>query len=190
MVDDPISELSGRLGRTIHAHRSAKGLSLAGLATESGLSKSILAKIESGEGNPSVETLWRLSRALAVPMGELLETDSGPRTRLIAAKSGKAPDAESGMASWLVHADGRERRTEVFDLEFAAGVDHAGTPHLPGTEELVICVKGRMAAGPVGEERELRAGDAVWFAADVPHVYRGIRDARAIDLILYPPTPR
>jgi transcriptional regulator with XRE-family HTH domain len=189
-MDDTLVDVAGRLGRLVKAQRTAMGLSLGELGREAGLSKTIVAKIESGEGNPSVETLWRLSRALALPMGALLSGHDEPRTHVIRARSGRSPASESGMQAWLVHAEGRERRTEVFELAFDAGVEHAGTPHLPGTEELVFCVSGRLAAGPVGEEVELGAGDAVRFAADAPHVYRGIRAARAIDLILYPAAPR
>ncbi len=38
---------------------------------------------------------------------------------------------------------------------------------LPATEELVVCMRGALEVGPVGEEVVLGAGDAVWFAADV-----------------------
>lgn len=183
MTDLP--SLSSRLGRTLRALRVGRGLSLSQLSREAGLSKTILSRIEGGVGNPSVETLWRLSRALAVPMGTLLADEEVPRARKIPARSGEALTADSGMAAWVVHADGRERRSEVFELELGTGVEHTGTPHLPGTEELVVCMRGRMAAGPVGDEAALGPGDAVWFAADVPHVYRGLRDARAIDLVLY-----
>ena len=90
------------------------------------------------------------------------------------------------MDAWLVHADGRERRSEVYELRFAAGVDQRSDPHLPGTEELIHCVGGRLRAGPVGEEAALGPGDAVWFAADVPHAYTAERDARALCWMLYP----
>ena len=59
--------LADRIGRVIRAHRLAQGMSLGDLARASGLSKTILARIESGAGNPSIETLWRVSRALTLP---------------------------------------------------------------------------------------------------------------------------
>ena len=58
---------------------SAQGMSLGDLARASGLSKTILARIEGGDGNPSVETLWRVSRALRVPLGALLAEDARRR---------------------------------------------------------------------------------------------------------------
>jgi transcriptional regulator with XRE-family HTH domain len=182
------TDLNQSIGRRVRAHRVSQRHSLGELARSSGLSKTILARIESGEGNPSVETLWRLSQALTVPLGALLDGgEQAPRTRVMRARAGKALAAESGMASWLVHADGRARRTELLELSLPAGVEHRGGAHLPDTEEVVLCLSGRVAAGLDGETEELGPGDAIWFAADGPHSYRalGASGARALCWMLY-----
>jgi XRE family transcriptional regulator, regulator of sulfur utilization len=183
---DRLEALADRIGRVIRTHRAAQGRSLGDLARASGLSKTILARIEGGTGNPSVETLWRVSRALRIPLGSLLAEDQAPRIRAIPHGSGEKLHADSGMSAWLLHADGREHRSELFELAFAAGVEQRSEPHLPGVEELIVCVSGLMRAGPVGEQVELGPGDAVWFAADVAHAYAGLRDARALRWMLYP----
>lgn len=162
-------------------------MSLGDLARASGLSKTILARIERGEGNPSVETLWRLSRALRIPLGTLLADEPAPRVRVIRHESGDELHAGSGMSAWLLHVASREHRAEVFELDVPGGVLSRSEPHLPGVEELIVCVRGRMRVGPAGEEAELDPGDAVWFAADAPHSYAGLRDARALCWMLYPP---
>jgi len=187
-TDGPgLEALADRIGRVIGTHRRAQGMSLGDLARASGLSRTILTRIESGTGNPSVETLWRVSRALRLPLGALLAEDPVPRVRRIARGDREALQAASGMDAWLVHADLREHRSELYELRFAAGVAQRSEPHLPGTEELIHCVTGRLRAGPVGEEADLGPGDAVWFAADVPHAYTAARDARALCWMLYPP---
>jgi XRE family transcriptional regulator, regulator of sulfur utilization len=183
-----LGALADRIGRVVRSHRSAHGMSLGDLARASGLSKTILARIEGGGGNPSVETLWRLSRALRIPLGALLAEDQAPRVRVIRHGAGDELHADSGMSAWLLHAEGREHRSEVFELGFGAGVRQRSEPHLPGVEELIVCLSGRMRAGPVGEQVELGRGDAVWFAADVAHLYAGVRDARALCWMLYPAT--
>ena len=85
---DTARDLNRRLGRTLRAHRLAHGSSLTELARASGLSKTILGRIEGGEGNPSIETLWRISQALALPLGALLEDEGRPNARVIRARSG------------------------------------------------------------------------------------------------------
>lgn len=185
--DSPLDLVTRRLGRVVRGHRSDRGLSLGDLAREAGLSKSILARIEADGGNPSVETLWRISRALGLPLGALLEEAAGPRVKPVPSRSTTAMEAESGMTGWLVHSEGRARRTELFELDFPAGIDHPGTPHLPGTEELVVCVSGRLRVGPLDDERELGPGDALVFEADVAHRYQALEATRAFDWILYSP---
>lgn len=181
-----LGALADRIGRVVRAHRSAQGMSLGDLARASGLSKTILARIESGTGNPSVETLWRLSRALRVPLGALLAEDQAPRVRVIRHGAGEELHADSGMSAWLLHAEGREHRSEVFELAFDAGLSQRSEPHLPGVEELIVCTAGRLRAGPVGEEVELEPGDAVWFASDVAHTYAAPVAARALCWMVYP----
>lgn len=186
-----LEDLTRRVGQAVRAQRSAQGRSLGDLSRASGLSKTILARIERGEGNPSMETLWRLSEALELPLGALLAPEAEPRVRFIAAGSGEEVRAESGLLGRLLHADGLAHRSELYELELPPRTDHRREPHLAGTQELVICVAGRMTAGPVGEEVDLRAGDAVQFAADVDHRYAsGRAPARALNLLLYPAAPR
>ena len=171
----------------IHANRTAQGLSLGALARAAGLSTTIVSRIESGAGNPSMETLWRVSHALGVPLGALLADESGPSVRRIPARSGEPMHADSGMTGWLIHAKSESHRAELYDIDMPAGVDQVSVAHLAGSEEVVLCLEGRMLAGPEGDVRELGPGDAVWFAADVRHRYVALEDARALSWVLYPP---
>ena len=181
-----LGRLAAGVGAAVREHRTARGLSLGQLARACGLSRTILSRIESGAGNPSIETLWRISRALGVPLGALLEADErAPRVRAIRARGGQKLRADSGMSAWLLHADGRGHRSELFELELPKGTEQATDGHLPGTEELVVCVRGRALVGPLGEEVDLRAGDAAWFVADAPHRYVARTNARLYNWIVY-----
>jgi transcriptional regulator with XRE-family HTH domain len=186
MSNDDLGTLTRGMGLAIRAERTARGMSLGDLARAAGLSKTILSRIESGEGNPSVETLWRVSTAFDLPLGALLERDAPPTPALVRARSGRRMGADSGMTGWLVHAEGRPSRCELYELDLPAGVSHPGRPHLPGTNEVIVCTRGRLRTGPDGEEVELGPGDAASFASDVPHRYVALRAARALCLMLYP----
>lgn len=188
--DQSAEELTARVGRLIRGHRAAQGISLAELATRSELSRTILARIERGEGNPSIGTLWRVSRALNLPLGDLLVDAPAPRTRVLRAGAGEAMDDPSGMVGRLVHTDGRERRTELFALELPRGARRASPPHLPGVEELIVVTHGRARIGPETADEALGPGDALWFAADVPHAYATTSAAtcRLLCWMLYPPS--
>ncbi len=182
-------ELAERVGRLVKAHRRAQGITQGAMASQTGLSRTILARIERGEGNPSIGTLWKVSRALRVPLGELLAEQAEPRTRVVRAGEGDAMDDPSGMVGRLLHADGRERRTELYALELPRRRHRDAPPHLPGVEELLVVTRGRARLGPLAAPEELGPGDALWFAADVEHGYATLGDAACHLLcwMVYPP---
>jgi transcriptional regulator with XRE-family HTH domain len=178
--------LAAGLARSLRAHRQAAGLSLGALAVKSGLSKAALSTIESGAGNPSLETLWRLAEALGLPLGSLLGEFEPPRTRLVRAGEGTPVVSEAGLTAALLLSEGRPHRTEVLAFELPAGADYRSAPHQLGTEELVFCVSGSLEVGPVGLEERLRTGDSLWFPADGEHRYASARGARGLNVISYP----
>ncbi|MBJ7518196.1 MAG: helix-turn-helix domain-containing protein [Solirubrobacteraceae bacterium] len=183
---DDLDDLARRIGRAVHAHRAARGESLGEVSRASGLSKTILARIERGEGNPSMETLWKLSQALGVGLGALVAPETAPRVEVLRAGEGAPVTADSGLAGLLLYADTRARRTELFTWELPARTEQRSPAHLLGTEELLLCTAGAITVGPADETVELRAGDLARFAADVEHVYAtGARAARTLNLMLY-----
>jgi transcriptional regulator with XRE-family HTH domain len=187
-VEERLEDVAGRIARTLRAHRRARELSIGELAKRAGLSKTLISRLETGAGNPSVETLWRLANALDVPLGMLIESDEPPRTRLIEPDEGPIVVSEGGFLGRLILAEGRDHRTEVYELRIAPGVDYRSEPHPPGTEELVVCVSGSVEVGPEAQELVLSPGGALWFPADLPHRYRAEQESRALLVMSYPPT--
>lgn len=184
---DELATLGTQIARAVRARRRASGVTLDELSARSGLSRTILSRIENGRGNPSVETLFRIARALELPLSALLEDGSPPAARRIPARSGTPLHGDSGMAAWLIHAESAPYRFELIELELPAGVDHPSDGHVPGTIELVHCLRGRVRVGPIGAEAELGAGDCAWFRADEAHHYVAVRASRALNLIGTPP---
>lgn len=60
------------LGERLRARRIALDLTLAAVAEESGLSLPYVSNLERGRGNPTVEALTSLARALKVSLAELI----------------------------------------------------------------------------------------------------------------------
>jgi XRE family transcriptional regulator, regulator of sulfur utilization len=175
-----------QLGRSLRAHRDAARLSLAALAARSGVSKASLSMIEKGGANPSLETLWRLAGALGVSLGTLVGESEPPRTRLIRAGQGTPLVSDSGLSGRLLVTEGRPHRTEVIEFDLQPGAEYESRPHHVGTEEFVFCIRGRIEVGPQDAEERLRAGDALWFPADLPHRYRTSDGARCLLALSYP----
>jgi len=70
----PLQVIAASLRR--ERHRS--GLSLTEVARRAGIAKSTLSQLESGTGNPSLETLWAICVALDAPFSRLLDPPRSP----------------------------------------------------------------------------------------------------------------
>jgi transcriptional regulator with XRE-family HTH domain len=175
------------VAENMRALRREAGLTLAELAAAADLGKSTLAQLESGRGNPSVETLWALAAALEVPFARLIE-EQRPPLRVVRARDVPAMrSAETpGWAGRLLASADRRGTFDLYSLDLAAGsARHAG-PHHAGVVEHLVVVSGHLTAGPQAGPVELGPGDLVTFAADVPHVYEALEDVHAVLLMSYP----
>jgi transcriptional regulator with XRE-family HTH domain len=167
--------------------RGQAGMTLADLATAAGLGKSTLAQLESGKGNPSVETLWAIAAALQVPFARIVE-ESRPSMRVVRAMD--VPPMHSaetpGWAGRLLAASHGRGTFDLYALDLAAGSTRHADPHHAGVVEHLVVVVGRLRVGPLTGPVLLEAGDLVTFGADVPHVYEALEDAHCVLLMAYP----
>src|SRR5512139_1058979 len=86
--ESPLAAIAAALKR----ERERAGLTLSEVARRAGLAKSTLSQLESGTGNPSVETLWSLGVALGVPFSQLVDPPA-PLVRVVRAGEGAAISA-------------------------------------------------------------------------------------------------
>lgn len=66
-------EMLKQLGKNIARLRTKKGLSQSELATAANIEKATLGHIELGTRNPTVKTLYKISKALGVSLIELMK---------------------------------------------------------------------------------------------------------------------
>lgn len=180
-TDREAQELKRRVGDNLIRLRKRRGLSLERLAALSGVSRAMLGQIEAGESTPTIALLWKVARGLDVRFADLLGDDASEDVQLLAAANAKILRSSDGAfeSRALFPFDSR-RRAEFYELRLRGGHAEHAEAHARGTYENLIVQSGRLrlTVGE-GETLELRAGDAVYFRADVPHVYEncGTRDA-------------
>ena len=180
-VDFLVRTVAGNIRRL----RQEANLTLAELAGAAGLGKSTLAQLESGKGNPSVETLWAIAAALRVPFGRLMEDDRPSVTVVRAAEQPAVRSTEGGQVGRLLAAAGRRGTFELYAMDIDGPARHADAHHA-GVVEYLLVVEGVVRAGPQSAPVELHPGDLLTFPGDVPHVYEGLPEAHYVLLMSYP----
>ncbi|WP_326552676.1 helix-turn-helix domain-containing protein [Micromonospora sp. NBC_01813] len=169
--------------RAVRREREQAGLTLTELARRAGIAKSTLSQLESGSGNPSVETLWSLAVALGVPFSRLVDPPT-PTIRVIRAGQGPGLRSEqSDFISTLLSAAGPARR-DLYLIRAEPGPGRSAAPHLPGSVEHLILASGRLRTGPVDQPVELDPGDYVTFTADQPHIYQALAAGTVAVLVM------
>ncbi|MBM9507067.1 helix-turn-helix domain-containing protein [Actinacidiphila acididurans] len=172
------SESSGAplaaIAASLQRERRRVGLSLAEVARRAGIAKSTLSQLESGTGNPSVETLWALSVTLDVPFAQLVEP---PRPRVQVIKAGEGPTftaERSDYVATLLASCPPGARRDVYLVSSQPGTVRASDPHSPGLIEHVVLSTGRALVGITDEPVELAPGDYVSYPGDLPHIFRAL----------------
>jgi transcriptional regulator with XRE-family HTH domain len=181
------AELGRRVAARLRALRRTRGMSLDQLAEASGVSRAALSQIETCRTNPTVGLLWKVAVGFGVPFAELLGEDPAPVSVLRRDDMQVLRSLDGKLHSRALAPAGAHPFIEVYELRLAARGRHVSEPHAPGVREIVVVLSGALRLTVGATTHALAAGDSVWFAADVPHVYNnpGTSEARYHDLILY-----
>lgn len=162
------------IAASIQRERARVGISLTELARRAGVAKSTLSQLESGTGNPSLETMWALAGALGIPFSQLIEPPVST-TQVIRAGAGPAVAASaSDYVATLLTASPPGVRRDLYRITAEPGPAHKSAPHTRGTIEHVYLAGGRALVGPADDAVELGSGDFITYPADELHTFQAL----------------
>jgi transcriptional regulator with XRE-family HTH domain len=159
------------IAESLRRERNRAHLSLTEVARRAGVAKSTLSQLESGTGNPSVETLWALSVALDVPFARLVDP---PRPRVQVIRRGEGPTfaaEHARYAATLLASCPPNARRDLYLISAEPGSPRESDPHMPGVVEHVVVNSGRARVGVADDPVELGPGDYIAYPGDVAHVF-------------------
>ncbi|MCL2894939.1 helix-turn-helix domain-containing protein [Brenneria tiliae] len=157
--------------------RQSRGMTLSGLAEVSGIGKATLSGIEAGRGNPTIETVWKLARALDVPFGELIDADNEQTVDSVS----------EGVSVRLINRQNTPRVIETYIMELAPRTKRYADSHMTGVEESVVVLKGQVLVGQSTAPVFRSTGQSYSFKGDSQHLYQSLGEPCSLMVnVIYP----
>lgn len=157
------------LGRVIRASREGR-MTVEELAEIAGVSGGLISQLERGIGNPSFNTLMRLSRALGLPISALFQgEDYEPERRIVRAEERRKLTSE-GLMQELLTPDANHKLGMVRTI-VPPGYSSEDTPMTHPGEEAFHILEGELEVTLDGHVYLLSEGDTVSFDSAIPHAY-------------------
>ncbi|HVV83052.1 MAG TPA: XRE family transcriptional regulator [Kofleriaceae bacterium] len=175
------TDLAPVVGANLRRLRTKRGLSLERLSQISGVSRAMLGQIELGQSAPTINVLWKISRALEVTFSALMSSRSQSGALVMRSDQAKLlTSKDRSFSSRALFPFDEPRRVEFYELRLAAGGVEDADAHAPGTSENLVVTAGTVEIDVAGETHRLNAGDSILFEADSPHAYRNPGKADAV----------
>lgn len=166
-----MNSLAQTVGANVRRLRRSRGLSLVELGQHASVAKGTLTQLEAGRGNPTLETIEALGRALGVAVSDLV-TEHADDTPVVVRSDDGVPVPEWPFDARLIHRSHTTSAiTELYRLGIDAGqrVESLGHPY--GVIEQIYVLSGTLTAGHADAPVTVGPHDFVRFPADRPHRY-------------------
>jgi len=138
--------------------RMKRGLTAEELATRSKMTRATVVKIESGKGNPTIETISALGRVFQLSASQLIAMAETARVE----KRESAPFEKDGFKEFHLSFP----NFAIYCLEAGTGVKSVSKPHLhENTAEVCLVLSGRLRVRVMDETCELGPRMAIRFKA-------------------------
>ena len=177
------------IGEKLRRLRLRKSMGLSELGKHTGLSPSLLSKLERDLMHPTLPTLLRIALVFSVGLEYFFNPEPKPvlevvrkreRLRFPEASDKRHPTYFFESLDFLAE----NRKLNAYYAEFeAADRSHASRHEHLGVEFLYV-ISGKLAIEIGEDEPELAEGDAIYFESAVPHGYRKVGARRTTALVV------
>ncbi|MGH2830817.1 MAG: helix-turn-helix domain-containing protein [Actinomycetota bacterium] len=175
-MGDTKAGVNGRIAERVRELRTARGLSLEAIAAKSGVSRSMISRIERGESSATAVILEKLAAGLGVTMASLFDAPaSGPAASGPVARRDEQPqwkDPASGYLRRNVSPSGARQPMHIVEVHFpprrrVAFENGRDTP----VYQQVWVLEGTIEVTLGTARHRLRAGDCLAMQLDRPTMF-------------------
>jgi len=167
------------IGNKIRTIRKEKGFTLEEMASKTGLSKGLLSQVERGISQPSLESLWRITKALESPIVQFFEDVDQSHIHLIPKERRRFMLFPDSSGTYSLHTPGGNGKLGVMQVHLQPG--HQTKDQFIGQdgEECVVVLRGTVLVKVGNDEYHLTEGDSIYFGCSQPHMVSNPTDEEA-----------
>ncbi|MFT3874161.1 MAG: XRE family transcriptional regulator [Nocardioides sp.] len=167
------------LASRIRSIRQERGLTIAALAREVGVTAAMASQIERGVTNPSMSTLVRLAGALRIPIAQLFEIKNPEGIVVRAADRRAIQYPETGITDEVISSD-PAGKLQVLDTHIGPGRTSGAELSAHGADvECVVVLEGSLDVFVGGRRYHLDQGDTLTFQGELPHGFANTSEKEA-----------
>lgn len=182
-----------RIGHKVRRLRLGRSMGLVELGRHTGLSASMLSKIETGKCLPTLPTLQRIALVFSVGLDHFFGGEDDKPTCAVVRREErlKFPEKLGAKAPgyWFESLDfpAVNRALNAYHAEFEAARDAGSSTHEHEGVEFVYVIEGTLGLWYDGKETRLEQGDAIYLDASHAHGYRRIGDVPCRGIVVTVP---
>jgi transcriptional regulator with XRE-family HTH domain len=169
-----MEQICSDISENLKKIRAERNLTLDQLSEITGVSKSMLRQIETGNSIPTIATVWKIANGLKISFTSLFTKCSND------VKVGKIKDKNlleelgGGYRVYPVISFDPKRPFEMYFLEMQEGISYKGESHEGNVEEFIAVLEGNLKINVDGQDYIVNEGEYISFMAENPHVYENI----------------
>lgn len=177
------------LGMKFLELRQERGLTLEQLSGKTGVSVGLLSQLERGLGNPSFETLLKISVGLNVPLASFFNGIDRASPLVIRKSERKRLAFPDRAISYELLTPDLNRDLEMLWIELEPGVETRDSPFSHQGEECGVVLQGVLETHINDECFVLTAGDSIAYQSALPHWYRNAGNETVVAIwVITPPS--
>ena len=157
------------VGARIRAIRLMHGLSQRELARRAGVTNGLISLVEMNRVSPSVSSLKKLLDGVPMSLAEFFTGDFSRSAPVFFEAAELLEIGNEAVSLRLVAAQRAGRQLTLLQERYAPGAQTGEEMLVHRGEEGGIVIKGRIEVTVGGSSRILEAGEAYYFASNLPH---------------------
>lgn len=178
-------EVLQHVSQNVRHYRSLKGLSQQQLADLAGLSRRMVAGVESGQDNISLAKLSLIADVLEIDFVQIIAAPEQQGQAVVNALAWQGNQAQSEAK--LMASTAAKQKVELWTWVLAPNEYYCAEPDPEGWREMLYVVEGELTLDLAGEIKVLGVGDSIVYSSTIEYRYmnRGTTPLKFIRNVIY-----